>query len=179
RLRLARTMSFRLRLTLVAAAAVGIAVVLASIVVYFVARNELRGPIDDSLRARAVDLSHEDLRAIEGPNGARFLVPPRFDPAVAIQVVEADGTTLRAPDTPKLPFDKRVIAVARGESGAFFTDAHAAGTHIRVLTFPFGRGYAVQVVRSLAEVDHALDRLRLFLLLIAGGGIAVAAFAGL
>jgi two-component system sensor histidine kinase MprB len=174
-------MSFRLRLTLVAAAAVGIAVIIASGVVYFVARNELRGPIDNSLRARAADLSHEDLRLLEGPNGARFLLPPRFgDSSVAIQVVQSDGTTLRPPTGPKLPVDKRVLAVARGEQDTFVTDGHTAGgVHIRVLTFSYGKGVAVQVARPLAEVDHSLGRLRLFLLLIAGGGIAVAALAGL
>ena len=175
-------MSFRLRLTLVAAAAVGLAVMLASGVVYFVARDELRGPIDDSLRARAVDLAHDNLREIQGENGARFLLPPRFgDPSVAIQVVQSDGTTLRPPgQSPKLPVDDRVLDVARGERGTFVTDAHTpGGMHVRVLTFEFAPGYAVQVARPLAEVDHSLDRLRLFLLLIAGGGIAVAALAGL
>jgi len=99
---------------------------------------------------------------------------------VAIQVVQSDGTTLRPPTGPKLPVDKRVLAVARGEQDTFVTDGHTAGgVHIRVLTFSYGKGVAVQVARPLAEVDHSLGRLRLFLLLIAGGGIAVAALAGL
>ena len=174
-------MSFRVRLTLVAAIAVGLAVVLASGVVYFVARSELRGPIDDSLRQRAEDVSHFPLREIEGPNGRRFLEPPRFgDPSVYIQVVESNGTTLRPPnETVQLPVDDRVLDVAKGRRGTFLTDANVQSAHIRVLTFQYAAGYAVQVARSLGEVDQALSRMRLFLLLIAGGGIAVAAVSGL
>ncbi len=40
-------------------------------------------------------------------------------------------------------------------------------------------GYAIQVARPLTEVDHTLDRIRLFLIIIAAGGIAVAAALGL
>jgi two-component system sensor histidine kinase MprB len=72
-----------------------------------------------------------------------------------------------------------VIAVARGERGAFFSDIHVRGTHLRVLTFPYGVGGAVQVARSLTEVDHSLGRIKNLLILIAGGGIAIAAALGL
>ena len=48
-----------------------------------------------------------------------------------------------------------------------------------MLTFPFGPGGAVQVARSLTEVDHSLGRIKNLLILIAGGGIAIAAALGL
>ena len=48
-------MTLRARLTLSAAAAVALAVVLASIAVYFVVRSELRGEVDDALKGRAND----------------------------------------------------------------------------------------------------------------------------
>src|SRR5205823_3425552 len=50
RLRAPRTVSFRTRLTLVAAAAVAFAVVIASLVVFLVVRNQLRGQVDDALQ---------------------------------------------------------------------------------------------------------------------------------
>jgi two-component system, OmpR family, sensor histidine kinase MprB len=165
--------SFRLRLTLVAAAAVGVAIVLASAAVYVIERNELRGPIDSSLRSRAEDVSHRPLEAIFGPG--------RFgDEPVYIQVVQSNGRKLRPSDEPvALPTDSRVIGVAKGTHGPFFTEMTVAKAHIRVYAFQYSQGYAVQMARPLAEVDHALSRIRLFLLLIAGGGIAVAALAGL
>src|SRR5262249_9259932 len=53
------------------------------------------------------------------------------------------------------------------------------GTHLRVLTFSYSPGIAVQVARPLTEVDDTLQHLGLLLLLIAGAGIAFAAALGL
>ena len=53
------------------------------------------------------------------------------------------------------------------------------GTHIRMLTFPYVQGYAVQIARPLTEVDHSFGRIENLLILIAGGGIAIAAALGL
>ena len=50
-------MSFRTRLALVAAAAVGIAVVVASVVVYLVVHNELLAQVDRALETRARQLA--------------------------------------------------------------------------------------------------------------------------
>jgi two-component system, OmpR family, sensor histidine kinase MprB len=166
-------MSFRLRLTLVAAAAVGVAIVLASAVVYAIERNELRGPIDDSLSARAREVSNGPLGAIFGPG-------PFGAQRVYVQIVQANGRRLRPNDEPvPLPVDDRVIGVAKGTHGAFFTEMTVAHAHLRVYAFQYTTGIAVQMARPLAEVDHALSRIRLFLFLIAGGGVAVAALAGL
>ena len=46
-------------------------------------------------------------------------------------------------------------------------------------TFPDGVTGAVQASRSLTEVDHSLGRIKNLLILIAGGGIAIAAALGL
>ncbi|MDX6508079.1 MAG: hypothetical protein QOG06_2723, partial [Gaiellaceae bacterium] len=49
-------MSFRTRLALVAAAAVGLAVVIASVVVFVVVHNELLGEVDRALATRGRDI---------------------------------------------------------------------------------------------------------------------------
>ena len=91
-------MSFRRRMILLAAGAVAAAVVLASVVVYLVTRNELRGQIDDSLRQTAssalilsgpraatlVKYEREGRRieaesrqvTLVGPKGATIVTPP-------------------------------------------------------------------------------------------------------
>jgi two-component system sensor histidine kinase MprB len=48
-----------------------------------------------------------------------------------------------------------------------------------MLTFPYGTGAAVQIALSLTQVDHSLGRIKNLLILIAGGGIAIAAALGL
>jgi two-component system, OmpR family, sensor histidine kinase MprB len=175
--------SFRARLALAAAAAVALAVILASAVVYLVVRDQLRGQVDTSLRQRAEEIAHIPLRPGMTENGQLFLQIPRPILGGAggyVQLVSANGQASRPPeeDVP-LPVSDRVLDVARGESGAFLADAHAADTHVRVLTFPYAQGFAVQVTRPLTEVDRSLDRIRTLLLLIAAAGIALAAALGL
>jgi two-component system, OmpR family, sensor histidine kinase MprB len=167
-------MSFRARLTLVAAAAVALAVVAASIVVYIVVRGQLYGGVDDALR-NDVD------RIVSGP---RFEIgggPPQ--PGVFggyPQVVRSDGATFRRPgQTVTLPVTKRVLEVAAGDQDTFLTDAQVSGDHVRLIVFPYTDGIAIEVARSLEEVDHSLSRIKLLLILIAGGGVLVATGLGL
>jgi len=171
-------MSFRARLALVAAAAVALAILTASFVIYFVVRDQLRATVDDSLQTTAGQLLTSPAHDFEhfgipaGELGGAKVYP---------QGVDANGKVY--PTSPnaevKLPVNNDVTAVARGERGAFFSDAEVRGTHLRVLTFPYGPGGAVQIARSLTEVDHSLGRIKNLLILIAGGGIAIAAALGL
>jgi two-component system sensor histidine kinase MprB len=169
-------MSFRARLALVAATAVALAIVAASFAVYFVVKQELRGPIDDSLRHSAVELQHTPPDDI--PRGLFHLTAQLGGAPGYPQVVKADGQAIPIAPGPMLPVDGHDIEVAQGNAGAFLRDAHVSNTHVRMITFPIG-GVAVQVVRPLTEVDHSLARIETWLILIAGGGIAIAAGLGL
>jgi two-component system sensor histidine kinase MprB len=169
-------MSFRARLALVAAAAVALAVVAASGVVYVLVRGELYSSVDSSLR-NSMD------RIVTGPRFPIAEGPPQ--PGVFggyPQVVRADGVVFRRPGQRlTLPVDERAIDVARGERGTFLANGEAGDTHVRVITFQYPEvpGIAVQIGRSLEETDRALDRIKLLLIVIAAGGILVAAGLGL
>jgi two-component system sensor histidine kinase MprB len=180
-------MSFRTRLALVAAAAVALAVVAASFIVYFVVRDQLRATVDDSLQSTAAQIraspphDFEHFGTPAGELGGATVYP---------QVVDANGRVYRTSPSAKvrLPVSNDVIAVARGEHGAFYNDVEVGGTHFRVLTFPYRFRVptfpdeitgAVQAARSLTEVDRSLARIENILILIAGGGIAIAAALGL
>jgi two-component system, OmpR family, sensor histidine kinase MprB len=169
--------SFRARLTLVAAAAVALAVVLASAVVYVVVRDQLRGTVDAGLERAARAIPHLP------PNALDRIASPRGElggPTGYPQIVRADGATYRPQNSNvALPVNDRVLAVARGERGTFLTDAHVNMTHVRLLTVPYYPGYAVEVARPLSETDHTLGRLRRYLLAIDAAGIALAAALGL
>jgi two-component system, OmpR family, sensor histidine kinase MprB len=174
-------MTFRARLALVAAAAVALAVVLASVVVYVVVRDQLRAPVDDALKDRAADISRFPLHAFQAGDQAFLERGPGLGGAPGyIQVVTSDGDTIRAPDARvQLPLTQRTLDVANGRSGSFFDDAHVSGTHVRVLTIPGNSGFAVQIARPLTEVDDSLGQIRLFLIIIAVIGVAIAAVLGL
>ncbi len=170
-------MSFRARLILVAASAVALAVVAASAVVYVVVRDQLRSTVDDGLRDTAAEIARDPIPALR-----RFSAPqPEVGRSGGYpQLVRFDGQVfLPQGYSVQLPVDEQVLAVARGEARPFFADEHVQGIHLRVLTATYAPGIAaLQVSRPLTEVDASLRRLRLFLLLIAGGGVAVAAALG-
>lgn len=174
-------MSFRGRLALAAAAAVALAVILASAAVYLVVRNQLRGTVDSALEARAHDLQRVPLRAFRVGDEA-FLEPtPALGGASGyVQVVSSSGATIRPPgEDVELPVSDDVLAVTRGEGDGFLSDAHVAGVHVRVVTVPYASAFAIQIARPLTEVDHSLARIRNYLLVIAAVGIALAAALGL
>jgi two-component system sensor histidine kinase MprB len=170
-------MSFRARLALVAAAAVALAIVTASFVVYFVVKQQLRQPIDDSLRQTADRIQHSPPE-----DAVRFLFHLKADLGGATgypQLLPANGPPQRSSDeSVALPVDDQDRAVAEGQSETFLRDTEVKGTHVRMITFPVGGG-AVQIVRPLTEVDHSLGRIENYLILIGGAGIAIAAALGL
>ena len=174
-------MSFRARLTLAAAAAVAVAVVGASAITYGLVRNELRSQVDETLQSRASDLPR--ISVIGDPGGEQFLGlrPERFGGvAVFTQLVSREGKAITKPGSGELPVSQRALKAARGEvDKPFYEDAHVEATHVRVLTIPLGDGYAVQVARSVKEVDSILGKIRRWLIALALVGIALAAGLGL
>jgi two-component system, OmpR family, sensor histidine kinase MprB len=185
-----RGLSFRARLTLVAAAAVALAIIAASAVTYVVVRGQLRSQFDDGLRSRAASIGaqpggvHVDHC---GLNGQQFCLDVHQDVLGAggfIQLVTADAKTLLTRDeTGPLPVSKDALAAARHGGRPFMSDVTASGHDLRVLTVPVqdgsGATFALQVAESLSGLNHTLGRIKLYLLLIAFGGIAAAAALGL
>jgi two-component system sensor histidine kinase MprB len=174
-------MSIKARLVLASALAVALAVVAASAVTYVLVRDELRGQVDEALRARAATTR---LRIVQDPeSGRRFLdIPPPLLGGAAgyMQIVAPTGATIRPFRAElELPVTEHDRAAARGEEGAFFSDAEVSGTHVRVLTVPLEGGYALQIARPLDEVDTAMARIRNWLFLIASLGVVTAAVLGL
>ena len=171
-------MSFRTRLALVAAAAVGIAVVVASIVVFVVVHNELFGEVDRALHNRAVEIASGPQPEIE--NGQLHIPGPHAGvQSDFVQAVPLSGGPYVEPDAAyKLPVTEKDHEAARGEQPLYYSNRHFQGIEFRVLTIP-ATPYAVQIARPLGEVNRTLHRITLFLILIAVGGIGVAAALGL
>ncbi len=172
-------MSFRARLALVAAAAVALAILTASFVVYFVVRDQLRGTVDDSLLTTVKQLANTPVHDFE-----HFTAPPsELGGAPGYpQIVSAGGEIFLPPGVrTSLPVNDAVTRIARTGSGTSFMDAHVNDVHVRIVTFPYRLqpGIAVMIARPLSEVDHSLGRIENYLILIGGAGIAIAAGLGL
>jgi two-component system sensor histidine kinase MprB len=176
-------MSLRKRLTIIAAASVAIAVLLALGISYMVVRSQLRGQVDDSLRAQAQAVQNGGLDRL------RPQVPgipaSAGGPAQYVQIYAGAAGTVRSGNI-SLPVVARTRQIAGGQSGAYLSDVQLGDNHLREITFPLkipvqSGGYlaaAIQLARPLNSVDSVLSNLRLILLLLFAGGIALAAMLG-
>jgi two-component system, OmpR family, sensor histidine kinase MprB len=199
-------MSFRRRITLVSAAAVAIAVVLASLLTYLLTSHQLRGLLDTQLSSRADSLrfvAHSPTRhsrsalanlikdqdsgqaptqSAASTQGSSPLdnLPPRPGQVRGYQqLLGSSGHVLfRSSANVTLPVDAHTRELASGKSGRYFRDARVNGIHMRILAEHIAPGRAVQVAQQLTEVDTLLRHLRLILALLDIGGIALAALLG-
>jgi two-component system sensor histidine kinase MprB len=168
-------MSFRLRVTLLAAAAVAAAVAASAAVVYVVVRHQLLGEVDSSLVSRAHSFMEHPPPGFEvgyvqlGPQASLGGSP------TVLQVIDSTGQGA-AFDLPGLDRAQRLA----GTGGKpFFTDGSVQDTHVRVYAAQVGDGFAIQVARSLTEVDRTLHRLGLYMLFIGLVGVGIAGGLGL
>ncbi|MGO8904460.1 MAG: sensor histidine kinase [Solirubrobacteraceae bacterium] len=200
-------MSFRRRITLASSAAVAIAVVLASGLVYVLTSNQLHGQIDTQLRNRVDNLrlvEHAPVRPRErqlldllqgrSPSGRGPLEGTSVPPGDTLgnvsprpnqvrgyqQLVDSAGKVLFRTGAANvtLPVDSRTRALAAGRGKNFFRDARVNGIHLRILAEYLAPDRAVQFAQPLTEVDELLSHLRLILVAICLGGIALAALLG-
>jgi two-component system sensor histidine kinase MprB len=171
----------RRRVGLAAAAAVGIAIILACGVAYLVVRDQLVGQVDSSLRAQAAAIQHGDVGSLD--NQLPAIPPSAGGPAPYVQGVLADGTVLPRQGGVTLPVNRQVVSVAANGGAPYMTDVHVGGSHLREITFQIpamfrGESVAVQLARPLSSVDNVLSRLRLMLALVIIGGMALALVLG-
>ncbi len=173
RLRAARAVSLRDRLTLVAAGVVAVVVVLASTATYFLMRHELYSQVDGELTQHA----HNPQANFEG-----------FNPYVQDYIAKVFPNGAATPDSAPLPLNNAQIkAVAAGRRRGFFRNTNVNAIerktgrtvvlHLRERVLPVDGGGAVVVARDIGYIGHDLERLRLVLILVSLGGIAVAAAA--
>ncbi|MBO0686241.1 MAG: hypothetical protein J2P45_24090, partial [Candidatus Dormibacteraeota bacterium] len=178
-------LSFRSRLTLVAAAAVAASTIAASVAIYFFVQAQLVGEVDSSLRALvpAVSLGSKlggPIRAggaSDSTSGTARQVQLGGAPGYFQTIYQSGQTTLPPGESVPLPVTARDLAVASGTGGTYFHDEYVAGTHVRVLTMRTGQG-ALQVARPMDEVDSAMASLRLLLIGMASGAVLLAAVLG-
>lgn len=157
-------MTLRARLTLVAAGAVTVVLVVAGLVVYLTVAAGTRGQVDDSLR-RLAAAQQTGATLASGTAGT----------ASDGQVVDASGRiTPLGPDSLTLPDVSRAAAVAAGRSPAFFDDVRFGAGHLRMYVAPMSPGRAVVLAQPLDRVDDLLRRLRRVLLAVVTAGVAVA-----
>ncbi|HEY8455193.1 MAG TPA: HAMP domain-containing sensor histidine kinase [Actinopolymorphaceae bacterium] len=178
-----RGLSLRARVGLLAALGAGVLVVLVSIAAYVTVRASLLQQTDATLLERAY-------AAASGPLGNRsFLaqVPSEAFGAADIHIVllRADGYSISALDASgnlvEPPVGRPERAVARGLlSNSVRTAVGADGKEYRVVAVPSQvPGWSLVMAQPTAGTQATLRRLGLVLLVVGGGGVALAAWAGM
>ncbi|MQA03861.1 MAG: HAMP domain-containing protein [Streptosporangiales bacterium] len=170
-------MTLRTRVTLAAGLAVLLAVVAVSITVFVVMRGNLYDQIDKSLShdGRAAEAAKQHRSARDTSTVPRGL-PLAHD--VFRQVVDRDGDVVTMYGDRQLPVTPEVLAVARGKRVESFFDTEVDGTPVRVHVTAAGQGTALQIGRSLSEVEQALRRLLVVLIAISVVAVGLAAVIG-
>lgn len=181
-------MSFRVRIALISAAAVAVAFTVAALITYRAAERELIAEVDISLRQRVEQIEQTsnplELVALLGAFDERAARSP-FERGVrgfdAIFWQFVPGTTGPAitdyPGEGGLPFGAQEQKVIDGDIRSIVRTIDVGDDNLRVLTSALPTG-AIQVARSLAEVDSSLEGLSSVLRLSALVGALLAGVVG-
>jgi two-component system sensor histidine kinase MprB len=181
--------SLRKRVSLAAAAAVGIAIALAAMVCYLVVSDQLVGQIDSELRAQAqAVLEAQTLAPLRSGAGFPSIPASAGGPVPYWQIVAPNGAVFQSSQNVALPIDADTIDVARFRANNVLDSATVGGTNLRMLTVhalyvinpQSGQAVpvAVQLARPLSPVERVLSELRLILGLLFIGGVVLAALLG-
>jgi two-component system sensor histidine kinase MprB len=175
--------SFRLRVTILTAAAVAVAAIAAGAVMYLMVQQQLDATFNETLRtsaqtARLQGGPRPDDRFGRGGGTLRVeYLSGRAD--IFAQIVDGTGAIVgvdpQAGQSPEL-VTSEVIAVANGKRADAFADVTTANGHVRVYAVQFTSGRALELARPLAEIDTALASTRLALI---GLGVTAALVAAL
>ncbi len=172
-------MTLRRRVGMAAGISVGVAIILVAVTSFLVVRGQLRGQVDNQLRAEA-----NLIEASAGLN-RQFPVPPASQGGAApyAWVVLPDGNFFDRRGNLNLSPTPGMTSVAAGVSAPFITDIRMGNAHLRALVFHIppevsGEPVAVVLARPLNAIDHTLASLRLILLLLCVGGIGLAVILG-
>ena len=158
---------------------------------YVSTRHELNEAVDTSLRDAAANPDQLVRFFGRGPGGfgagpdlstdgdGGGGAPPRVFDAVLAQIIAANGSIVRSPQSGVLPVDAADLAVANGSETkpSAPRDVTIGGEAFRMLTVPV-EGGAVQIARSARETERALSVIRQRTLLSVALVIAAAAVAG-
>ena len=179
--------------------AVGLGVITALVIgfvgvgAYIAVSDRLEGSVDDSLAARAAEVTKAGSGSPTGRTGpdsdddheSAFTRPTNcppagfLQPAAAAQLVSSSGTTTVCIEggvaIPVVGDDREI---ARGERETYLRSVVISGKHYRVITVAQTNGSALQIARSLGEVDSVLSSMRRWLLGIGAIGVAAAVLLG-
>ncbi len=170
-------MSLRVRIALATTLAVAIALGIGGAVVYQAAERSLYRQVDESLRDAALREAPRLLRQ-EASGNQRPGFERGGNLGFAFTILDANGNVLRGGpgDVVVQPLDDAEDVAERG--GTRFVSGRYDRTPVRAVVVGLQPGFALQITRSVEEVDESLDRLRSILLVVGLLGVVLAGALG-
>ena len=180
-------MSLRVRIALASALAVIVAFGLGGVVTYTAVSRQLYSQIDDQLRAAAIREARAAMRPDGGGGGGGGRDGDDFGgnsngrfggPGIFSELINEQGSIVRLPEgeTPIPP--SRTAAEIAASGGSEFQTTEVQRTSVRTLTVGLRPGLALQVGRSVDDVQNSLAQLRSILLFAGLGGVLLAIILG-
>jgi two-component system sensor histidine kinase MprB len=195
-------MSFQRRVTISAALAVAVAVLLSALASYFIVRQEFHHTIskslDNSLMTAqnlvdgrfqqhafpTISGKHHTHHPLTQASRLRLLLdrgPNRLGQPGVVELVSATGTISKAAGVTRageVAASTAIESLAKRGHGTLMFRREVAGVDSEVIVGAVAPRVAIVIDRSLAEQDSTLFALRLILLVVAAIGIALAALLG-
>jgi two-component system, OmpR family, sensor histidine kinase MprB len=169
--------SLRVRVGVLTALAAAGAVVLVSVVAFFIVRQNILATLDANLLQRASSAAQSEL---VDPQELATLPPGALgagDIKIALLYDNGLAQSARGASTSP-PLGAAELAVARGETSSSVRSAGAGNVTYRVVAVAAGPGRALVIGQRLEATRQVLTRLGIALPTIGGIGVALAALAG-
>ncbi|WP_161927599.1 HAMP domain-containing sensor histidine kinase [Gordonia crocea] len=173
---LTRSASLTTRVALLSATVVAVSVSLMAAAAYFVVYRAMYNEVDRQLESRADGmLALSRTGALRG-DPQRVVSGAVFSTNISVALIRPDGQTFLVGS---VPFEAPERQIVRGTAGP---GQHPQSLRTigdqRVLARKLDRGYSIIMSQSLLHTERVLKRLAWVLLVVGGGGVALAALAG-
>ena len=172
-----RHVSLRARIGVLAAVAAAGAVILVSVVAFFIVRQNILASLDANLLQRATAAAQSELvdpqQLASTPTGALGAGDIRLALLYENGLAQSARGAVTAP-----PLGDEELAVARGEVASSVRTASDGRVQYRVVAVDAGEGRALVIGQRLDATRAVLTRLGIALPAIGGVGVALAALAG-
>ncbi|HNP57905.1 MAG TPA: HAMP domain-containing sensor histidine kinase [Gordonia sp. (in: high G+C Gram-positive bacteria)] len=173
---LTRSASLTTRVALLSATVVAVSVSLMAAAAYFVVYRAMYNEVDRQLESRADGMTALSRTGALRGDPQRVVSGAVFSTNISVALIRPDGQTFLVGSVP-FEAPERRIARSVNRPGQYNQSLRTIDDQ-RVLARKLDRGYTLIMSQSLLHTERVLKRLAWVLLVVGGGGVALAALAG-
>ncbi|MGC4962498.1 sensor histidine kinase [Gordonia sp. DT218] len=173
---LTRAVSLKTRVTLLSATVVLVSVSLMAAAAYFVVYRAMYNEVDSQLESRADGMTALARTGLLNERPESLVTGTVFSTNISLALVRPDGRSYLIGEVPFEDVERKIArsTYAPGQDNQSLRTIH----NQRVLARKLSDGNTLVLAQSLLHTDRVLKRLAWVLLVVGGGGVALAALAG-